>query len=54
MIELALDHVDLARVRFAYAPIRELVSSLLLLQDPSRQPMYGRWLATEPSSQPRP
>jgi len=51
MVELALGHVDLARVRFAHSPIRELVSSLLVLQDPSRQPMYGRWLATvRPSS----
>jgi DNA-binding transcriptional ArsR family regulator len=46
MIELVLDHADLARVRFAHSPIREAVASLLVLQDPRRQPMYGRWLST--------
>jgi hypothetical protein len=46
MIELVLDHADLARVRFAHSPIREAVTSLLVLQDPRRQPMYGRWLST--------
>jgi DNA-binding transcriptional ArsR family regulator len=46
MIELVLDHVDLARVRFAHSPIRELVASLLVLQEPRRQSMHGRWLAT--------
>jgi DNA-binding transcriptional ArsR family regulator len=45
MIELVLAHADLARVRFAHSPIRELVTSLLVLQDPRRQPMYGRWLS---------
>ena len=42
MIELVLDPTDLARVRFAHSPIRELVSSLLVLQDPSRRVMHGR------------
>jgi DNA-binding transcriptional ArsR family regulator len=46
MIELVLDHADLARVRFAHSPIREAVTSLLVLQDTRRQPMYGRWLST--------
>jgi DNA-binding transcriptional ArsR family regulator len=46
MIELVLGHLDLARVRFAHSPVRELVASLLVLQDPRRQPMYGRWLQT--------
>jgi DNA-binding transcriptional ArsR family regulator len=46
MIELVLDHADLVRVRFAHSPIREAVTSLLVLQDPRRQPMYGRWLST--------
>jgi DNA-binding transcriptional ArsR family regulator len=46
MIELVLDHTDLARVRFAHSPVRELVTSLLVLQDPSRRVMHGRWLAT--------
>src|SRR5215208_278540 len=46
MIELVFGHIDLARVRFAHSPIRELVASLLVLQDPRRQPMYGRWLST--------
>jgi hypothetical protein len=45
MIELVLDHTDLARVRFAHSPVRELVASLLGLQDPSRRAMHGRWLA---------
>ena len=45
MIELVLDHTDLARVRFAHSPVRELVTSLLVLQDRSRRVMHGRWLA---------
>jgi DNA-binding transcriptional ArsR family regulator len=44
MIELVLAHTDLARVRFAHSPIRELVTSLLVLQDPHRRAMHGRWL----------
>ena len=44
MIEMVLAHVDLARVRFAHSPARELVASLLVLQDPARQLMHGRWL----------
>jgi DNA-binding transcriptional ArsR family regulator len=46
MIELVLAHADLARVRFAHSPIHELVASLLVLQDPSRRPMYDGWLAS--------
>jgi len=46
MIELVLAHADLARVRFAHSPIHELVTSLLVLQDPSRWPMYGDWLSS--------
>ncbi len=45
MIEMVLAHVDLARVRFSHSPARELVTSLLVLQDPSRQPMHGAWLS---------
>src|SRR6266540_2076113 len=45
MIELVLAHTDLARLRFAHSPARELVASLLVLQDPARQPMHGAWLA---------
>lgn len=45
MIELVLAHTDLARVRFAHSPIRELVASLLTLQDPTRQVMHDAWLA---------
>jgi DNA-binding transcriptional ArsR family regulator len=45
MIEIALAQSDLARVRFAHSPIEELVASLRVLQDPSRQLMYGRWVA---------
>jgi DNA-binding transcriptional ArsR family regulator len=46
MIELVLAHTDLARVRFAHSPVRELVASLLVLQDPQRRAMHGRWLTT--------
>ena len=46
MIELVLAHTDLARVRFAHSPIRELVASLLTLQDRTHQVMHGSWLAT--------
>lgn len=46
MIELVLAHTDLARVRFAHSPIHELVASLLVLQDPSRRPMYDGWLSS--------
>jgi DNA-binding transcriptional ArsR family regulator len=45
MIEMVLAHVDLARVRFAHSPVRELVASLLVLQDPRRQPIHGGWLS---------
>jgi DNA-binding transcriptional ArsR family regulator len=45
MIEMRLAHVDLARVRFALSPVRELVASLLVLQDPARQRMHGGWLS---------
>jgi DNA-binding transcriptional ArsR family regulator len=45
MIELTLDRSGLAHVRFAHSPVNELVASLRVLQDPRRQPMYGRWLA---------
>lgn len=46
MIELVLAHADLARVRFAHSPIHELAASLLVLQDPSRWPMYDSWLSS--------
>jgi DNA-binding transcriptional ArsR family regulator len=46
MIELVLAHADLARVRFAHSPIHELVASLLVLQDPSRRPMFDGWLSS--------
>jgi DNA-binding transcriptional ArsR family regulator len=45
MIELVLAHTDLARVRFAHSPIRELVASLLTVQDRTRQVIHGSWLA---------
>jgi len=45
MIELVLAHTDLARVRFAHSPVRELVTSLLVLQDPHRRAMHSGWLA---------
>lgn len=46
MIQITLAHQDLARVRFAHSPVNELVASLRVLQDPARQSMYGRWLAS--------
>ena len=46
MIEMVLAHVDLARVRLAHSPIRELAGSLLVLQDPGRQVMQGGWVST--------
>jgi DNA-binding transcriptional ArsR family regulator len=45
MIEITLAHSDLAQLRFAHSPIDELVASLRVLQDSSRQLMYGRWLS---------
>ncbi len=45
MIELVLAHTDLARVRFAHSPMRELLLSLRVLHDRSRQHMYGNWLS---------
>jgi DNA-binding transcriptional ArsR family regulator len=45
MIEFELAHADLARMRFAHSPIRELVASLRTLQDPTRQQMYRQWLS---------
>jgi hypothetical protein len=46
MIEIELAHADLARMRFAHSPIRELVASLRTLQDPTRRAMHRQWLAT--------
>lgn len=45
MTELVLAHVDLARIRFAHSPVREVVASLGVLHDPGRQCMYGTWLS---------
>jgi DNA-binding transcriptional ArsR family regulator len=45
MIEIVLAHTDLARVRFAHPPIHELVASLRVLHDPSREHMYRKWLS---------
>ena len=44
MIELVLAHADLARVRFAHSPLRELVASLRTLRDSQRRHVYRRWL----------
>ncbi|HEV8163032.1 MAG TPA: DUF5937 family protein [Actinomycetota bacterium] len=46
MIEIELAHADLARLRFAHSPIRELVASLRTLQDPARRQMYRQWLSS--------
>lgn len=43
MIEIELEHDDLARMRFAHSPIRELVASVRALHDSSRHQMYGEW-----------
>src|SRR5215218_8704307 len=39
-------HTDLAQLRFAHSPVRELVASLRVLHDRDRRQMYGAWLAT--------
>ena len=49
MIEIEVAHTDLAQMRFAHSPVRELVASLRVLHDRSRQHRYGAWLsATRP------
>jgi DNA-binding transcriptional ArsR family regulator len=45
MIELVLAHADLARIRFAHSPTRELVSCLRTLQSPHSRQVYGKWLS---------
>lgn len=45
MIELVLAHADIARMRFAHSPIRELVTSLRALHDPTPRQMYDPWLS---------
>src|SRR6266498_3466339 len=45
MIEMALAHIDLARLRFAHSPIGEIVASLRVLQERSRQHMYDKWIS---------
>src|SRR6266496_4169453 len=45
MIEMLLAHVDLARLRFAHSPVGEMVASLRVLQERSRQHMYGKWIS---------
>jgi DNA-binding transcriptional ArsR family regulator len=45
LIEFVLAHADLARVRFAHSPLRELVASLRTLRDPQRQQVYHKWLS---------
>ena len=44
MIEIVLAHTDLARMRFAHSPVEELVASLRVLHDRSREHMYRKWL----------
>jgi DNA-binding transcriptional ArsR family regulator len=46
MIELALGHVDLARLRFAHSPVGEIVASLRVLQERDRQHVYDKWIAS--------
>jgi DNA-binding transcriptional ArsR family regulator len=45
VIEMRLTPVDLAQIRFAYSPLRELVASLRVLRDPQPRHMYRRWLS---------
>jgi DNA-binding transcriptional ArsR family regulator len=45
MIEIEVAHTDLAQMRFAHSPVRELVASLRVLHDRSRHHMYGAWLS---------
>jgi hypothetical protein len=46
MITIVLARSGLARVRFAHAPVEELVASLRVLHDPRRQHMSARWLSS--------
>jgi DNA-binding transcriptional ArsR family regulator len=45
MIEIPMESPDLARIRFAYSPIRELTASLRVIGDASRHYMYRTWLS---------
>ncbi|GAA4085001.1 ArsR/SmtB family transcription factor [Nonomuraea soli] len=45
MIDVFLGPGDLARIRFGRSPLQELVGSLHLLGDPSRQATFRPWLA---------
>ena len=45
MTEIVLAPADVARIRFAHSPIRELLASLQVLRDPHRRYMYGGWLS---------
>src|SRR5215217_1122588 len=44
MITLQLSPGDIERVRFAYSPLIEVVSSFKLLQTPERQANYEAWI----------
>ena len=44
MITLQLSPGDIERVRFAYSPLIEIVSSFKLLQTPERQASYETWI----------
>jgi DNA-binding transcriptional ArsR family regulator len=46
VIELVLQHSDLARVRFAQSPVWELAASLRTLHDRSRHHMHSRWVSS--------
>jgi DNA-binding transcriptional ArsR family regulator len=46
VIELVLQHSDLARVRFSQSPLWELASSLRTVYDRGRHHMHGRWLSS--------
>jgi DNA-binding transcriptional ArsR family regulator len=46
VIELVLQHADLARVRFAQSPVWELAASLRTLRDRTRHHMHRRWLSS--------
>jgi DNA-binding transcriptional ArsR family regulator len=43
MIELVLQHTDLARIRFAHSPLVELVASVRVLQQARPAQLHRRW-----------
>jgi DNA-binding transcriptional ArsR family regulator len=46
VIEWRLTTADVARVRFAYSPLSELVLSLIVVRTPARHALHLRWIRT--------